>query len=444
MLIENHPEFLRTVKSDEFVPTISPWVTLGGLLLIGSCGIAILLASMINYPVAVRSAANVRPAGELRIVEAGTSGVVNNILVKENQIVTKGQDIATIDNSQLQTRRKNIVLDIRQNQLKLVQIDAQMKALETQIMAESNAIQIAIASADAELSRSEREYRDRKIITQAEAQEASSALELAREELKRYEQLGNTGAISLLQIKEKELSFKVAQARLQRAKAGLNPSTSVVVIAQKNVTQQSAKGESTLAAFNKEKESLLQRRIEVANQISRDYQELQQNLIDLQKTIIRTAEAGTILKLELRNPGQVVRPGQAIAQIAPSNTTLVIKARVTADNISKIKLCKAFKVADCQQGKVQMQVSTYPYPDYGTLKGAVRAITADAITLQNNGNASALPFYEITIEPEKLYLEKGNQQYPIQPGMEVTADIISQEETVMTFILRKARMLADM
>ncbi|MGH7997861.1 MAG: HlyD family efflux transporter periplasmic adaptor subunit, partial [Brasilonema sp.] len=44
---------------------------------------------------------------------------------------------------------------------------------------------------------------------------------------------------------------------------------------------------------------------------------------------MRTAETGTILKLELRNPGQVVRPGQAIAQIAPSNAPLIIKARVT-------------------------------------------------------------------------------------------------------------------
>lgn len=259
-----------------------------------------------------------------------------------------------------------------------------------------------------------------------------------------YQQLGNTGAISQLQIKEKEQSFKAAQARFQRATPGLNPSKSTVAIAQESIAQQKARGQSTLAALNKEKESLFQRRIEIENQISRDEQELQQILKDLEKNIIRTAETGTILKLELRNPGQVVRPGQAIAQIAPSNASLVIKARVTASDISKVKLCKASQVADCEQGKVQMRVSTYPYPDYGILKGAIRAITADAITPQNNGGVLVPPFYEVTIEPEKLYLEKGNQQYPIQPGMEVTADIISQKETVLTFILRKARLLADL
>ncbi|MUH00737.1 HlyD family efflux transporter periplasmic adaptor subunit [Scytonema sp. UIC 10036] len=442
MLVEKKPEFLRTVKSDEFVPTVSPWVSFGGLILIGSCGVAILLASIIKYPIAVRAAASVRPAGELRIVEAATSGVVNTILVKENQIVDKGQEIATIDSSQLRTRKNSIKLNIRQNHLKLAQINAQMKALQTQIKAESNAMQRAIAAAEAEFSRSQREYRDKQLIAEAEVQEALASLELAKEEMKRYQQLGKTGAISLLQIRGKEQSFKASQAKLQRVKAALNPSISTVAIAQENIAQQRARGESTLAGLNKEKESLLQRRIEIENQISREYQELQQILKDLEKTIIRSTERGTILKLELRNSGQVVRPGQAITQIAPSNTPLAIKARVAADDISKVLLCKASQVADCKQGNVQMRVSTYPYPDYGTLKGAVRAITADTITPQRNSNISVPPFYEVTIEPEKLYLEKGNQQYPIQPGMEVTADIIFQQETVLTFILRKARLLA--
>ncbi|MEH2392950.1 MAG: hypothetical protein V7K21_15305 [Nostoc sp.] len=52
-------------------------------------------------------------------------------------------------------------------------------------------------------------------------QEPETAAELAREEINRYQQLGNTGAIAILQIKEKEQAFKAAVARLERAKAGL-------------------------------------------------------------------------------------------------------------------------------------------------------------------------------------------------------------------------------
>ena len=91
-----------------------------------------------------------------------------------------------------------------------------------------------------------------------------------------------------------------------------------------------------------------------------------------------------------------------------------------------------------------MRISAYPYPDYGTINGAVRGITADAITPPINSNIGVSPYYEVTIQPKKFHLTKANQSYAIQPGMEVTADIISQEETVLTFILRKARLLTNL
>ncbi|MEH2296568.1 hypothetical protein [Nostoc sp.] len=52
-------------------------------------------------------------------------------------------------------------------------------------------------------------------------QEAEAAGELAGEEMNQYQQLGNTEAIAILQIKEKEQAFKAAVAKLERAKAAL-------------------------------------------------------------------------------------------------------------------------------------------------------------------------------------------------------------------------------
>ena len=203
-------------------------------------------------------------------------------------------------------------------------------------------------------------------------------------------------------------------------------------------------GESTLAALNIERDELIQRQVEIQNQLSRDVKELQLQGIELGKTVIHAPATGTILKLDLRNPGQVVRPGESIAQIAPSNATLFVKARVAAADIGKVRLCKEEKVSDCFEGKVQLRVSAYPYPDYGTLKGAVRAIAPDAITLQSGGAGAVASYYEVTIQPERPLLVKGDRQYFLQSGMDVTADIISREETVLTFILRKARLLTDL
>ncbi len=452
MLSESNPEFLRPVQSDEFLPPISRWTTLGGLFLVGTFGVAIALAALTKYNVTVKAPATVRPSGELRIVQAAAEGTVKSIQVKENQVVKQGDAIATIDNSQLQTKKSQLQGNIQNSQLQLSNLAAQINALDTQRDSESSLMNRTIASAQADLSRNQRDYQDKQVTTQAEVKEAEAALELAQAQMKQYKQLANTGAIAQLQIKEKEESFKAAQARLERAKAALNPTVASVTMATERIAQERARGESTLATLNKERESLLQRQTEIQNQLNRDARELQQTEIELNKTVIYAPESGTILKLDLRNSSQVVRPGEAIAQIAPNHAPLVIKARVAAQDISNVRLCKQAQVEACKEGKVQLRISSYPYPDYGTLKGAVRAIAPDAITAQsNNASASAAtstsavaPYYEVTIQPERPYLVKGEHHYPIQPGMEVAADIISREETVLTFILRKARLLTDL
>ncbi|MBD2451038.1 HlyD family efflux transporter periplasmic adaptor subunit [Nostoc sp. FACHB-152] len=443
MFIDPQPDFLRIVENDEYLPPIGIWTRLGGIFLVGTVCTAFGFSSVIKYNVTVDANATVRPTGEIRLVQAAAEGTVTSIKVKENQVVKKGDEIALIEKSELQSKKSQIIGNIRQNQLQRSQINAQLKALEAQIAAESNATQRAIMSAQAELSGSERDYRDKQITTQAEVAEVEASVELAKEELKRYQQLADTGAIATLQIKEKEQAFKAAQARLERTKAALNPLNSTVEIAQQRIAQERAKGESTLATLNREKQQLISRQVEIQNQISNAQEELKQTFTQLQRTVIRSSETGTILKLELRNTGQLVRIGDAIAQIAPSAAPLVIKGRVAAADISKVQICKAAKVSECTEGKVVMRLSAYPYPDYGILKGAVRAISADAITPQNNGSIQTLPYYEVTIQPEKLNLTKNGKPYPIQAGMEVTAEIISKEETLLTFILRKARLLTD-
>ena len=96
--------------------------------------------------------------------------------------------------------------------------------------------------------------------------------------------------------------------------------------------------------------------------------------------------------------------------------------------------------------------SACPYPDYGTLKGTVKTVGADVLaTIQNNPNNSIintintpqLATYEINIEPESLSLGKGNHLCYLKSGMEGRADIISRQETVLQFILRKSKLITN-
>ncbi|MEH1767737.1 biotin/lipoyl-binding protein [Nostoc sp.] len=124
MISDPNSDFLRPVKSDEFLPLISLWTTLGGLFLVSTFGIAVTLAAITKYNVTVKATATVRPYGEIRIVQAKMEGTVQNILVKENQVVKKGDAIAYIDSSQLETKKSQLIGNIQQNQQQAAQLDA--------------------------------------------------------------------------------------------------------------------------------------------------------------------------------------------------------------------------------------------------------------------------------------------------------------------------------
>ncbi|WP_313934832.1 HlyD family efflux transporter periplasmic adaptor subunit [Nostoc sp. FACHB-280] len=237
-------------------------------------------------------------------------------------------------------------------------------------------------------------------------------------------------------LEEKDQALTIAETNLIKAKTAINPSDSPVAVAIARIQQEQAKKQADLAALKKERETLLQQRLELQKQLDTTQKELQQTENDLSKTVIRAPSDGILLQFNLRNPGQVVQPSEAIAQIAPLDATLQIKARVPAQDIDKVKANQ----------QVQMQVSACPYPDYGTLKGTVTTVAPDALAVEKNATLPTVqtpPAYEVTIVPQTLSVGRGDRQCHLKPGMEGRADIISRQETVMQFILRKARLIAD-
>jgi multidrug efflux pump subunit AcrA (membrane-fusion protein) len=282
----------------------------------------------------------------------------------------------------------------------------------------------AVKSAEAKLEQAKANAKN----LQEEKEQAVKSAEAKLEQAK-------ANAKNLLE--EKQQALTIAQTNLEKAQTAVNPNNSIVTVAYERIKQEQARGVATLAALKKERETLLQQRLEFQKQLDRTRKELQQVENDLSKSVIRAPIAGTVLQLNLRNPGQVVQPSEAIAQIAPFGAPILIKAQVPARDIDKVKAGQ----------QVQMRVSACPYPDYGTLKGTVTTIAPDALPSANNSavaqNTQQAATYAVTIEPQTLYVGRGDRQCNLKPGMEGRADIISRQETVLRFILRKARLIAD-
>lgn len=448
---------LPTVQPEEFLPPMSRWVKFGGLIIIGTFGLAIASSAIAQYKVTVKGQSVIRPTGELRIVQAAAEGKVLNIATAENQMVHKGDVIATVDNSQLQIKRQQLETNIQQAQLQILQINAQIQALDSQIAAEASRIERAVASSEAELTQRSREYHDRKLTAIAQVDEASArqrsaeaALKTAQVKWERYKPLAESGALSKDELEKAQLAVQQQQqevaaaiAGVKRAQTAVDPTDAEIKMASEKIGAEQAAGTSAIANLNKEREALIQQRVQVQQQLANSQQDLQQVKLDLQRTKISATADGIIAKLNLRNSDQTVAVGQEIARIVPSDAKLMIKAIISSQDLDKVKVGQ----------RAQLRVSACPYTDYGTLHGTVKAISPDTIAPSSRSAdpADSAPVpenpaahnYEVVIEPQNTVLKQRGKECRIQSGMEGRVDIISREETVLQWLLRKARFIAD-
>jgi len=233
-----------------------------------------------------------------------------------------------------------------------------------------------------------------------EVAKARAALQLAATEYTRYRQLVASGAGSVQQMQEKAAANSVARANLAQA--------------ERAVSQQRSRTAAELAQLGRQ---LTATRAD-QGQVGRD----------LRGTQVSAPVDGVVLSLALRNPQQVVAKGQELARIAPSQGGLVAQVRVPGQEVANLRRGQAadLKVAGC------------PYPDFGTLPATVVAVAPDASA---SAAAPGTNAFEVTLQPTRTVLQTGGRRCELRQGMELEAAITTRQETVLGFVLRKARLL---
>jgi HlyD family secretion protein len=430
------------LDEDEFLPSLSPWVTFGGMGLVVLFSSAVLLASVLKFSETVKAPAVLRPVGELKVAQSSIEGVIEQIYVQENQTISKGDIVARLDDSRLRSKISQLYADMQRATMQVLQINSQLKGIDNQIIAERNMMARTVSAAEASVLEQQNGYENVRATALADYEEASVSLRLATEEMESYQKLVDAGAVPKLSVRQKEAAVETASARVRKLRALMNPTSAPIVRAKEQVIQEQARGEASVAGLNQQRDQFLQNRIEAQNQVGRSQIEISQAEKELKGTIVRATADGTILQLNLRNSGQVVQAGQAIAQIAPPNYALLVKAQVGSGDINKVM----------KGSEVQMRVNGCPYTEYGTLQGIVKNISADTVAIAPSQPAkegapspavTQRAAYEVTIQPKALFLGQGQKSCRLKFGMDGRADIITRKETVLAFILKKARLLTD-
>lgn len=433
---------LDVIRSDEFLPPVSRWVTFGSCFIVLALGGSVVASFFVNYRTAVKADAIIRPVGEPRLIQAQSNGKVMEISATNNQLVEQNEIIARMDTSSAEARAVQLLANLDQGQRRLDQSKAQIAAIEQQIAAETAQAERTIAVSAAGYSQAQRDNQDRAVSAQASVQEAQAQIALAAREAESYQKLVNSGAVSQIQVYEKQAALEAAQSRMVSLQAALNPSTGDVRAARERIEQSRASGLATLAQLQQSKQQLVSQGIEIQEQLQTTEQEIAQVNLELKNSIVRSPTSGVLHELNLRNVGQVVSPGETIAKVIPAGAPVEIKALVPAQEINKVSVGLP----------AQMRVSACPYTEFGTVPGQVKSVSPDTVTApviagaaSESATVPSSAFYSVIIETKTPTLKSDmlQESCALQPGTQGQVTIVSRKETIITFLRRKMGLLRE-
>lgn len=399
------------------------------LIVLGVLAVAGIIAwSMIMQVDEVAKAqGKVIPSKQVQVIQTLEGGIVKDIKVVEGQTVQKGEVLLVIDDVYAKSDVAENTNSYNSLLARFVTLTAGLDGKRMVKFPEELAPHIEIVSQARKQFHADWEQVIAKVkelefaIEQRNKEYENAAQEkgtqhlnykLAKEELNLNKPLVKSGAISkveYLHIKQKvndALSkYNNAKSAVPKAKAALSEA----------MQKRQAYINEMTARFEKER-----------NEIKTKLDRMQSKGVSLQAklshSIVKSPVVGTVKKINFNTIGGVIRPGMEVMQIVPSDDKLLIEVKIKPKDIGFITIGQ----------KAKVKVTAFDYSTYGGLEGKVKFISADTIT-DKKGNS----FYLARILTNSNLIEdKKGKKHTIIPGMKTEVDIILDQKSIFTYILK--------
>jgi HlyD family secretion protein len=256
-------------------------------------------------------------------VDSKLSGRIEELTVREGNVVERGQVIALLNSDELQAQREGALARLQSAQERQQQASSQLAVIQSQIR-EATLAQAqsqgetagGVTQAQANLATAEAQLAQ----AQAQLQESQAQLSLAQSDRRRFATLHESGAISSQQYDQVVTQVETAQGTVHSREAAVQAAQRQVAAAQGTLTQ--AESRTLTPAIRSTQVQTLQRQLTVANaqraQAEADVanaeatvQEIEARLADL--TI--TSPIVGIVQTRSVEPGTVVVPGTTLVTV---------------------------------------------------------------------------------------------------------------------------------
>jgi hemolysin D len=459
--------YYGTEKLLDALPRV--WTRIVLYVLIGCVGLGLPWAIFSKIDETGSARGRIEPKGSTQKLDSQAGGSVKAVRVKEGTTVRAGQLLLELESDILRTELQEAQaklsglqnqlaqLDVIKNQLRLT-LGVQEQQNQSQALEKISQVNQVKQNLDAKQSTYNLQKLEKQALlnqlqqqinsTRNDQKSAQGRLTIDSRQVQRYSQLVDNGAVSENQVdqlrKEEQESkrlyqqaisnIKQAELRLQeeknRSQVTIHQLESDIQQAKLRLQEEENSYQSVVQtgklAVLKNQQQLKDLESQIGtlkSQIAQTGSQIISLKLQLQQKLVRSPIDGVIFELPISKPGEVVQPGQKIAQIAPKNTDFVLKANIPIQDSGFLKVGMPVKI----------KFDAYPFQEYGIVPGKVTRISPDSKVSQTpQGNIES---FELEIALEQQYLQNGDKRIPLTAGQTASAEVIIRQRRVIDFVL---------
>jgi adhesin transport system membrane fusion protein len=366
------------------------------------------------------------PSSKVQVIQNLEGGIVTEILVREGQIVNKGDTLLRLDDTRFLSNKGESEVDKYTLMAQVDRLSAESEGRPFKPSAEvlSKAPQSAADEQSLYDSRQRRLASEQRTLQEQLRQKTQEVAEFRSKQDQYRNQLGfiqqelsmsaplvNSGAVSPVEIIR--LKGKASEARGQ-----MDATSLAIPRAEAAINEIKSKIQESLDSFRSDAaKDLNDKRSDLAKASATSI------AIDdrVTRTTVTSPVKGIVKTLKVNTIGGVVQPGSDMVEIVPLEDNLLIEAKVRPQDVAFLHPGQ----------KAMVKFSAYDYTIYGGLPAKLELIGADT-TADDKGNT----FYLIQVRTDKNHLGSDAKPLLIIPGMVATVDIITGEKSVMDYLLK--------
>ena len=127
---------------------------------------------------------------------------------------------------------------------------------------------------------------------------------------------------------------------------------------------------------------------------------------------------GKIQELTFKNPGSVVKQGDALAVLVPLDQTLIVQGQLQVKDRGYVEVGQSAKI----------KLASSEAFTYLPIGAKIISISPDAVQGQT------MSYYEIELELDSQAFVNGEMQYKLVPGVQVHVFVLTGERTILSYV----------